>query len=243
MRLRRVLVAVALAALPLAAAGTALATPMPPGPADATVSSFIGHATVDKPVSSFPIPANPFMAPPGVNSMHNDAYATDSYVGGGPLGKDLKVTTATYGVVECATVTFDSRGRIVALCGGLQGFQLMLIDPKTLDAIATMTTSTRDATSGANPLTDLCGGAYFYLDNQDRAIVETVQGTVLVVQVTPTGFQQEKSYDVTPAIPKGDCLIALMPDWRGRIWFVTEGGGVGTIAPDTGKVQSIRLDG
>ena len=243
MRLRRVLVAAALAGLLLAAAGTAVATPMPPGPADATVPSFIGHATVDKPVSSFPIPANPFMAPPGVNSMHNDAYATDAYKGGGPLGKNLQVTTATYGVVECATVTFDSRGRIVALCGGLQGFQLMLIDPKTLDAIATMTTSTRDATSGANPLTDLCGGAYFYLDNHDRAIVETVQGTVLVVQVTKTGFTQEKSYDVTPAIPKGDCLIALMPDWGGRIWFVTKGGGVGTIAPDTGKIQSLRLDG
>ena len=175
------------------------------------------------------------MAPTGQNSMHNDAYATDAYEGGGPTGHDLTVTSATYGVVECATITFDSRGRIVGLCGGLQGFQLMLIDPDTLDATATMTTSERDATSGANPLTDLCGGAYFYLDDRDRAIVETTDGTVLVVKVTATGFGSVRTYDVTSAIPDGDCLIALMPDWDGRIWFVTKNGGVGNVDPATSE--------
>ena len=35
----------------------------------------------------------------------------------------------------------------------------------------------------------------------------------------------------SPAIPEGDCLIALMPDWDGRIWFVTKDGGVGTVDP------------
>jgi hypothetical protein len=153
------------------------------------------------------------------------------------------VTSATYGVVECATATFDTRGRLVGLCGGVDGFQLMLIDPDTLEAEATMRTSQRDATSGNNPLSDLCGGAYFYLDNRDRAIVETVEGTVLVVQVTADGFRLTSTYDAGAAIPDGDCLIALMPDWDGRIWFVTKGGGVGTINRATGRVRSLRLPG
>ena len=219
------------------------ATPIPPGPGDATVPAFEGHAVADHPLASRPVPQHPFMAPAGQNSMHDDAYATDAYAGGGPTGKDVTVTSATYGVVECATIAFDSRGRIVGLCGSLQGFELMLIDPDTLDARATMTTSQRDPTSGANPLTDLCGGAYFYLDDRDRAIVETTDGTILVVKVTRSGFDLRRTYDVSSAIPDSDCLIALMPDWDGRIWFVTEKGGVGTVDPATRRVRSVRLPG
>jgi hypothetical protein len=238
------LVASALGLVVLAgrAAGAPVA-PIPPGPLDPTVPTFIGRAATDRPIDAFRVPQHPHMARTGFNSMHNDAYATDAYRGGGPLGRDLEVTSATYGVVECATVTFDSRGRLVGLCGGLQGFQLMLIDPDTLEATATMQTSQRDVTSGNNPLSDLCGGAYFYLDDRDRAIVETVDGTVMVVQVTADGFALRRTYDATAAIPDGDCLIALMPDWDGRIWFVTKGGGVGTIDRATGRVRSLRLPG
>ena len=247
LRRTRLAAALAVSALGLTAlAGTATAgtvAPIPPGPADALVPQLIGTATTDRPIDAFSVPRHPFMALTGFNSMHNDAYATDAYKGGGPLGRDLQVTSATYGVVECATITFDSRDRIVGLCGGLDGFQLMLIDPDTLEATASMRTSQRDLTSGTNPLTDLCGGAYFYLDQRDRAIVETVDGTVMVVQVTADGFELERTYDATAAIPDGDCLIALMPDWDGRIWFVTKGGGVGTIDRSTGRVRSLRLPG
>ena len=31
----------------------------------------------------------------------------------------------------------------------------------------------RDLTRGANPLSDICGGTYFYLDKHDRAYVLT----------------------------------------------------------------------
>ena len=60
-------------------------------------------------------------------------------------------------------------GRIVGLCGGLQGFALALINPVTLHKIASMTTSVRSLTKLQNPFTDLCGGTYFYLDSHDRA--------------------------------------------------------------------------
>lgn len=227
----------------LAGSANALTLPVPPGPLDATVPAYDGAPVVDRPLKHPRIPRHPFMAPTGQNSMHNDAYASDAYRGGGPRGENLQVTSATYGVLECATLTFDSRGRLVGLCGGLQGFTLMLIDPRTLEASAQLPTSARDLTSGTNPLTDLCGGAYFYLDHRDRAIVETVDGTIMVVQVTETGFALVDTLDVTSAIPDGDCLIALMPDWSGRIWFVTQHGGVGNVDPATRVVRSLRLPG
>ena len=227
----------------LAAAPAWSAVPIPPGPFDATVPQFIGEPVDDRPLAPLDVPTHPFMAPTGRNSMHNDSYATDAYRGGGPLGRQTQVSSATYGVSECATIAFDSRDRIVGLCGSLDGFELKLIDPETLDQQASMRTSTRDATSGENPATDLCGGAYFYLDHRDRAIVETNDGRILVVKVTRDGFELRRTYDVTPAIPEDDCLIALMPDWEGRIWFVTQGGGVGTVRPSDGRIRSLRLDG
>jgi hypothetical protein len=230
-------------ALATTGAATAAPPPIPPGPLDATLDSFEGEAVEDRPVAAPPVPQHPFMAPNGTNSMHNDAYATDAYEGGGPRGENLQVTSASYGVAECATVTFDSRGRLVGLCGGLEGFRLMLIDPDTLESQASYTTSRRDVTSGANPLTDLCGGAYFYLDHRDRAVVETSDGRVLVVEVTDSGFRLVEEYDVTPAIPEGDCLIALLPDWEGLIWFVTKDGGVGTLDPASHQIRSVRLPG
>ncbi len=234
---------VTLTALVASAPVAAVAVPIPPGPLDPSVPSFEGAPVQDHPLPALDVPQHPFLAPTGLNSMHNDGYATDAYAGGGPRGADLQVTSESYGIEECATVAFDRRHRIVGLCGSVQGFQLRLIDPVTLQSLATMHTSTRDVSSGANPLTDLCGGAYFYLDNRDRALVETVDGTVMVVKVTKDGFALRRTYDLNEAIPDGDCLIALMPDWDGRIWFVTKDGGVGTVAPRSGEVRSMRLKG
>jgi len=42
-------------------------------------------------------------------------------------------------------------------------------------------------------------------------------------------------------VPADDCLIATMPDWKGRIWFFTEQGVVGTIDPATGRIRTTHL--
>ena len=48
---------------------------------------------------------------------------------------------------------------------------MRLIDPTTLAQIASLDMPARDLTSGANPLSDLCGGTYFYLDRHHHAYV------------------------------------------------------------------------
>jgi hypothetical protein len=140
-------------------------------------------------------------------------------------------------------MTFDSLGRIVGLCIDTAGPKLKLINPTSLAVISSHALPGRDITSGKNPLTDLCGGAYFYLDNHDRAVVATTKRTVEVIAETGSSFALQRTFDVTSAVPDSDCLIALMPDWSGRIWFVSSKGVVGDIDPTTGAVKSLTLAG
>jgi hypothetical protein len=241
----RMLVAVLVAALvtlvPAAAGSSPL--PIPPLPTDLLSQPFTGTPAVAQPLPHLPIGQNPFLSPNGTNSMHDDAYASDAYEVSGPLGHDLQVRSASYGISECATIAFDSRGRIVGLCGGLEGFTLRLIDPTTLDQIATLTTSTRDLLSGSNPFTDICGGTYFSLDKHDVAYVLTTKKQIWKVQVTPTGFTRIGTYDVSAQVPGDDCVVATLPDWSGRIFFASQQGRIGVVDPATGAVRTMQFAG
>ena len=206
--------------------------PIPPLPTDLLSESFTGTPATKQPIAHPTIPSHPYLSPNGTNSMHNDAYASDAYTVSGPLGHDLQVRSASYGISECATIGFDAGKRIVGLCGGAQGFTMRLIDPTTLEQIASLDMPPRDLTSGANPLSDLCGGTYFYLDRHNHAYVLTTGNELWEVTMGSSGLEHTRTY--SPEIPEGDCMIATMPDWKGRIFFATKGGRVGTIAPATG---------
>jgi hypothetical protein len=240
---RRCAMLIALFALASLADAAPAAAALPIPSLSLLVPDFVGAAATTAPVASFVVPQDPYLAPNGANSMHDDAYGTNSYQQAGPMGRSTRVTTALYGVEECATEAFDAAGRIVALCGDLSGPVLRLIDPVSLDIRATYALPGRNLASGANPLTDLCGGAYFYLDEHDRAVVATTDRRVFVVADTGTAFSRTAVYDLSSVVGPDDCLIALMPSWSGAIWFVTQGGTVGTIDPTTGAVHSTSLTG
>jgi hypothetical protein len=155
----------------------------------------------------------------------------------------MRVRSASYGVSECATIAFDSRSRIVGLCGGLEGFTLRLIDPTTLAQVAALKTSSRDLLSLSNPFTDICGGTYFYLDKDDVAYVLTTSKQIWKVQVGATGFTRTATYDVSAEVPGDDCVVATMPDWSGRIFFATQQGRVGVVDPQTGAVRTMQFAG
>ena len=246
-RRRRLLVPALIALWVAATAPASIAVPVPPGPGDSTVPRFQGRAATPDPVRGRRVPHDPFLAANDRNSMHNDAYASDAYAGPGPLGRRLQVTSATYGVEECATMAFDKAGRLEALCGGAEGSRLMLLDPRTLDVLAAHPLPPRKVDPGTSPLQDICAGAYFYLDQHDRAVIATTNAQIWVVGQarTPAGtaFELRRRYDLASHVPGGDCLVALLPDWHGLIWYVTEQGGVGTVDPRTGRVRSLRLKG
>lgn len=236
------LIAAAAVVLPAASGSANGALPIPALPTDFLTQPFSGTPATADPLPHEPIGQNPFLSPNGTNSMHNDAYASDAYEVSGPLGRNMKVRSASYGVSECATMAFDSRDRLVGLCGGLEGFKMRLIDPTTLKTIgADYTTSTRNLLTLQNPFSDICGGTYFSLGADDVASVLTTKKEVLQLQVGPSGFTKVGSYDASGAMPADDCMVATLPDWDGNIFFATQQGRVGFIDPATGSIKTLDL--
>jgi hypothetical protein len=238
---RALLVTIAL----LLAAGPAAAGADPIPETDTSARAFFGSPAVQNPIFGIPeAPRHPFMAPNERSNLHTDAWQTDTNRLPGPLGRDMKRTSALH-FADCASVTFDSKGRIVVVCVGLQGpgaggAGLYLLDPQTLDELAKYDLPPRQPGLATNFLTDFAGGGYFYLDNQDRAVVPTTTRHLFVVAETldKPGFTLQHDYDLTSAVPQGDKIISALPDWSGRYWFISTNGVVGTVDPASGAVKS-----
>jgi hypothetical protein len=246
MAFRRGFGAAAAAALALTVAGPAYAAPaqpIPEGPRAATLPRFIGGPFTPQPVASPDPPRHPFMAPNGRSEVHVDAYQTDVHQGLGPLGNGTS-RTDTFLEGDCGSVTFDSQGRIVTVCVGVEGPKLVLMDARSLDTLAIMPLPPRQPGTGgsAGIFNDFAGGGYFYLDDQDRAVIPTTTRHVYVVAETPApGFTLQKDYDLSGAMASsGDKIISALPDWSGRIWFASIQGVLGTIDPASG-VHAIAL--
>ena len=111
--------------------------PIPEGPDANSVPSFLGAPAVPRRIVAPLIPQHPFMAPNGRSNVHDDAYMTDTYVGLGPLGR-MPERRSTYQNAECGSLTFDSAGRIVGICVGVEGPRLVLFDAQTLETEAVM---------------------------------------------------------------------------------------------------------
>jgi outer membrane protein assembly factor BamB len=219
--------------------------PIPPGVGALTAPRYTGRPATPKPIT-LEVPQHPRLAANGLSSMHNDGWATDAYAGPGPLGESPQVDTAWYGVEECATLAFDSRERLVALCGSISGPALHVLDPDSMRPRATMELpGRRDNGNGKRPWEDPCGGAYFFLDDQDRAVVATTERSVVVVTTADGDGEPDltvhATYDLSEQVPEDDCLVALMPDWEGRTWYATEDGRVGFVDPGTGRATVLEL--
>ena len=65
---------------------------------------------------------------------------------------------------------------------------------------------------------------------------------MFVVAVRADGsLAKERDYDLTSAVPQGDKIVSALPDFSGRIWFVSAAGVVGSIDPASGTVRSRAL--
>src|SRR5688500_7581327 len=178
--------------------------PIPEGdPGDAP--RFVGGKAVQKPAPGAPLaPQHPYLAPNGRSNIHDDAYMSDAYESPGPLGDRTSVASVFEGR-ECASVTFDSRGRIVTICVGLDRPVLTLKDPKTLETLASYNLPPRRPSPGSNPFQDFTGGGYFYFDHLDRAVVPTAERHLLVIaQTREPGFEVVRNVDLDEVLSSED---------------------------------------
>jgi hypothetical protein len=229
-----------LAVVLVAAAGPAQASPIPDGPALGSPPDFVGSPWTPRPVpiaDAPPPPRHPRMAPNDRSNIHDDAYQSDTSDGPGPLGRNMRVTSTSY-FADCASVTFDTRGRIITICVGISTITLRLLEPGTLQEISSFTLPGRN-TPLAQTFTDFSGGGYFYLDHRDRAVLPTTDGRLLVIGLDGNDrFRIERQVSLTGVLPEGDKILSVLPDWTGRLWFATKGGIVGTVN-DADKVQAL----
>ncbi len=220
----------------------------------ALVSPRDGRAHTARPVDGASVPPHPFMAAHGTSCMHADPYTTNTYAWAGPLGHDPAVSSRSMGLVggECPTVNFDREGRIVTVCVRGRSPSLLLLDPDSLRVLARRKLPTR-----RTPLfrvreisEDTSGGAYFYLDHRDRAVIGTAAGTIDVISTRERRGAPELRVDeridlrAHLALPDGDIdkITAVMPDYEGNYWFVGRYGTIGFVTPSR-HVRAMRLDG
>jgi hypothetical protein len=215
------------------------ATPIPDG--GSAGPAFVGTSGRGRHVRARTVPRHPFMAANGRSNIHDDAYMTDTYRIAGPLGLAMERTSTYFppGAV-CGSVTFDRLGRILSVCVSTVRPTLRMFDPTTLALLAQMDLPPRPPSM--NPFQDFSGGGYFYLDDQDRAVIPTTTHHIFVVAeqgtATDPTFAVVRDYDASAVVPTTDKMTSALPDWSGRIWFVTLGGVVGTVDPVSGSVQA-----
>jgi hypothetical protein len=243
-------VALLAVAVALAVAATALAVtppvPIPQGSDLAGLKKFTGHKAKPHPVKAPRVPRHPYMAVNGRNAVHNDAYQTDTYRTSGPLGWQPRVFSQSFdgkgGLGSCGiTIAFDKRGRLVTTCISATSVELRLMDPD-LSTVATHALPPRIIPPGVSPLQSP-GGAYFYLDNKDRAVV-SIGRQIFVIAIRGNSLTRVKTYDLSSVIPADDQLNSALPDWSGRLWFVSRQHGiVGDLDPATGRVLGTHRTG
>jgi hypothetical protein len=239
--LRRVLVVVAVALFGCVAEAAAAPTPIPSGQASPVFAGSPARAHQVRGIP--PTPRNRFMAPNGRSEIHDDAWQTDAYSWGGPLGRSPQTRSTSLGG-DCGSITFDRHGRIVTICVGLGGPQLFMIDGRTLDTLATFALPPRQGLPpGGNIFQEFTGGGYFYLDRFDRVVTSTTTHHIWVIAETASpGFRLVHDYSLTGVLSSQENLTSALPDSNGLLWFVTRTDGVvGTLSFKTGRIRTLRL--
>lgn len=229
---------------------------IPLGEGWGSVPAYVGQPAVADPLPPMPVREHPYLAAQGRNGMHQDSSCSEVSPWPGPLGVAPEVRSASLSWIggEAATVTFDSRGRLILMSGNPFSFRLLLLDPVSLEVLAEQELPQRESMreffttwDWKVVMNDTSGGAYFHLGRGDRPIVADARRTIRVFAVEEADgrprWREEARYDLNGSLPAGSRVTDAVPDWDGRIWFVTRGGGVGFVEPATGAVRTLHLAG
>ena len=99
-----------------------------------------------------------------------------------------------------------------------------MFDPDTLDILAFRQLPFVPPPAGTNPALNTTGGAYFYLDRKDRVVSATTERKILVVKEAEKDgqpvFRRVAEYDPRPCLQPDERMPSVLPDYKGRLWFV-----------------------
>ena len=248
--MRRSFTVAVLAGLALLQAGAASAFAEPISslavPAPSLAPNPGGPATAKPIANAKKAPQHPFMSANPWNNIHNDTWMTDAYHGAAPLGEDSVTSSGAMPVGICASITFDSRGRINTICPS-RDFppEVRMIDPETLEILASHTMPFRPPPPGTETYQNFAGGGYFYSDRRGRILVPTQNNRLQIIGQTEDGsdFRLLRDFDLSRFVDlETERINSALPDFSGRIWFVVQQTGkVGTVDLKTRRVKILKL--
>lgn len=190
-------------------------------------------------------PQNPYMAPNPNSNIHNDTWMTDAYNRKGPTGTNLTTQHGTYPPSLCGSVAFDSAGRIVSVCpSAIAPPVARIIDPETLMVTGSYVMPVADDPPGTKTYQNFTGGGYFFLDAKDRVWVATKTSHLFVLaeQAGGMGFDKVADYDLTTVLEPDERVTSALPDFQGRVWFVSKKSGkIGILDTKTSKIEVLKL--
>jgi outer membrane protein assembly factor BamB len=242
--------AFAFAALPLAAvfvssAGIAFAADgLPSAPSGLFASDFEGSGELTGEPLRVDAPYDrPGLAAGQGSNIHNDPGMSDLYVSRSAIDPEDAELTRFKAPGDCASLLFDERGRIVAICVSLTKVVAHLLDPATLEPLASSELAERELS--VDLLTTFSGGGYAALDAAGRIVIGTSDGQIMRYSVDPgedASIREDSSFDVSDALAADEPINSALPDSRKRIWFVGAEGTVGVLDPDSGEATSLFLE-
>jgi outer membrane protein assembly factor BamB len=225
-------------------AAAALAVPIP-NPLGTTLPHYQGAPAAAQRFPATTAPQNPLLARNPNSNIHNDTWMTDAYRRPGPLGRAPSATSAAMPPGVCGSLAFHSRGYLVSVCPTAAAPQARVIDPVTLDILASYDLPfAPDAPGGPPVYQNFAGGGYFFLDRHDRIWSATKTQHIFVLKIAADGRSITKvgDYDLTGVLADDERITSALPDFRGRIWFVSrKGGKVGILNPRTRALRVKRL--
>ena len=190
-------------------------------------------------------PQNPFLARDPRSNIHNDTWMTDAYRWRGPLGRSPRAFSGAMPPALCGSLTFHSRGFLVSVCPSLLAPpQARVIDPETLEILATYDMPNAPDPPGTKAYQNFAGGGYFFLDDGDRIWSSTKTSHIFVLKVARDGrsITKIRDYDLSGVLDDDERISSALPDFRSRIWFVSKNNGkVGILNPRTRRIRLVRL--
>ena len=227
----------AVLALVLAAPAAAAVPPIPiPGPLDGPLPRFEGATVQARPLHGPFVAHNPALAPDGSSGSGLAAGNGAASPFPGPLGRLTDRASATEGG-SCASLAFDARARLLALCNGPTGPSLRLVDPATLDTLAAMILPPRRSGDTG----DLAGGTHFAERADGNLLVPTNDGTLLTVAEQGDSLAQKNSLSLAGLLASGERPFAVDAGFDGRDWLVGDHGTVVTLPRDGARPQTLPL--
>ena len=234
------------AVLVVGAATAAGSDGIPMSPSSLLVAEFRGgERLTGEPLRVTPTRAYSGLAAAQGSNVHNDAAMSDTYTGRQVIDPRTARQVSFRAPGDCVSIVFDERGRLIAVCVGGTRIVAYVLDPETLDVLASRRIANREV--APDLLTSFAGGGYAVLDRAGRLVFGTIDGTIERYEIADAAgapaIEPLDSFDVTATLAEDEPITSVIPDADGELWYVGSEGTVGVLDPADGDAASTRFEG